>query len=343
MSNVLKDLARIEVDNELLAQVDMPSIISKFDINYRRLDELREFRADHEKRNFFSRLWNSGKLRDAQLDSAEVQAEFGKSIGQLTFIGILQAKELGSQQESLNRQQARLKAQAEGLERNTNQLKEQQECLSQQSQELKKLIEDYFELKGLTEKGAQKLISIASEVRSTKEALTDEFASRVAELLALEKNIQAKISALEGDVSGRIKRIEDFARAAAAETIADARDAILKVEQVQKVERETLRAALAQAVQSMDERHTLVAQSVNAVQESLSNDVQSLERAFQARSRDFEGALRENSECVKAFGKKCEALEEVARKRHKATIAVWFVLSLGMLAIAAFIAMSANI
>lgn len=92
MSQIINELATIEVSNEVLQQLDVGGIYQSFSKNYRKLDDLKNFRTEYEKKNWLMRWWHNDKLRDAQLDSAEVQAEFSKTIGQLMMISIMQSK-----------------------------------------------------------------------------------------------------------------------------------------------------------------------------------------------------------------------------------------------------------
>ena len=74
MSEIINQLSSLEVSNEILHQLDVGGIYQSFSKNYRKLDDLKNFRSDYEKKNGLMRWWHNDKLRDAQLDSAEVQA-----------------------------------------------------------------------------------------------------------------------------------------------------------------------------------------------------------------------------------------------------------------------------
>jgi hypothetical protein len=92
MTQIINELATIEVSEEMLQQLDIDRIYQSFSENYRKLDNLKNTRSAHEDRSWIGRWWNSDELRDAQLDSAEVQAEFSKAIGQLMVISIMQSR-----------------------------------------------------------------------------------------------------------------------------------------------------------------------------------------------------------------------------------------------------------
>lgn len=182
MSKIINELATIKVSNEVLDQLSVGDIFQKFKENYQKLDDLKRFRGEYERQNFLMRWWNNDQLRDAQLDSAEVQAEFSKVIGQLMVISIMQSKKLFEQQTQLNDQQGNLKNQADGIANHAKKLQAQHQELAEQSKRLEDLMHNYFELKGLTEEGAQKLIEIAREVKATKDKLLDEFNMRSKEV-----------------------------------------------------------------------------------------------------------------------------------------------------------------
>ena len=176
MSQIINQLAGIDLSNEVLQYLDIDGIYQNFIESYRKLDGLKKFRKEFEKQNAIKRWWFKDKLQDAQLDSVEVQAEFSKTIGQLMVLSIMQSKKLSEQQTQLNEQQRKLKSQADGIAEHAGVLQNQHRDLAEQSKKLETLVHEYIELKGLTEDGVQQLITIAQEVKATKEDLIQKFA-----------------------------------------------------------------------------------------------------------------------------------------------------------------------
>jgi len=205
MPEVLNELATIDVSQEAIEQLDLANIYRNFSEQYRKLDDLRKFRSDYEKENRLVRWWHNDKLRDAQLDSAEVQAEFSKTIGQLMLLSILQSKRLAEQQGQLNSQQGRLKEQADGIARHADELQKQHAALADQSLKLENLVHEYFALKGLTEEGAQKLIDIATEVKSTKEGMLSAFAERTQHVEEICGELSGQMDVLSGQMNQKIQ------------------------------------------------------------------------------------------------------------------------------------------
>ena len=204
MSQILRELATIEFNNEILQKLDVGSTCQLFIESYQKLDDLSKFRSEWEKKNALSRWWQNDKLLNAQLDSAEVLAEFSKTIGQLMMIAIFQSKELYEQQTQLNEQQGKLKAQADGIANHASELQEQHHVLAEQSEKLETLVREYFALKGLTEEGAQNMIAIAREVKATKDGMMQEFAARSKVIEALVVDIISRITSLSAQVNEQI-------------------------------------------------------------------------------------------------------------------------------------------
>lgn len=235
MSQIINELANIDVSSEVLQQLDVGSIYQSFRKNYWKLDDLKNFRSDYEKKNKLARWWHNDKLRDAQLDSAEVQAEFSKAIGQLILISIIQSKKLYEQQTQLNEQQGKLRKQADGIAEHAGELQKQHQVLAEQSGKLKTLVEEYFALKGLTEEGAQKLIDIAREVKVTKDGMLLEFATRSKDVEALCSDVTSQMASLSKQVNHQmhqgleqtqsaIDALQQETRKALAATESDLRD-----------------------------------------------------------------------------------------------------------------------
>lgn len=204
MSQIINELATIEVTNEVLKHLDVNGIYKSFSDNYKKLDDLKNFRSEYEKKNWIARWWHKKELRDAQLDSAEVQAEFSKTIGQLMMISIMQSKKITEQQTQLNQQQIKLKSQADGIAEHAGELQKQHHTLAEQSTRLEKLVREYFELKGLTEDGAQKLIAIAREIKATKNEMLSEFSARTKELEAHYGNLTSRMDSLFINLNDKI-------------------------------------------------------------------------------------------------------------------------------------------
>jgi hypothetical protein len=205
MTELIQRMSQVQVPDDLLRQVNMDGLIDDFRKNFKRLDDFKKTRSRHEDRNFLSKWWNSDELKNAQLDAVETQAAFSKAIGQLMVLSIVQSQRLQSQQEQLSSQQDVIKDQTQRIERHTLELHEQQELLAKQNTDLEKLVNDYFELRGLTQEGAKKLIAIANEVQSTRDSLLrsveeslEGVSSQLDDALSL---VDAKTSRLEAHVN----------------------------------------------------------------------------------------------------------------------------------------------
>lgn len=197
-------MSQISVPQEILSKVDMNNLLQGFRDDYKKLDDLKTVRARHESRNFVSRWWNNDELGDAQLDAAELQASFSKKLGQLMVISIAQSQQLNHQQNELFEQQCTIKKQTEKLAENDDFLKRQQLSLEEQNTRLEKLINNYFELKGLTQEGALKLIKIAREVKETKDLLMLDFKKRMQEIDDISHDIIASQSELVSTQSQKL-------------------------------------------------------------------------------------------------------------------------------------------
>lgn len=207
LNHVVEYMSQVSIPQEYLNKIDMKNILKGFSDDYKKLDDLKSARARHEDRNFVSRWWNNNELEDAQLDAAELQASFSKKLGQLMVISVAQSQQLHKQQSDLSEQQHTIKKQTEQLAENDEYLKIQQLSLETQNKKLEELVNDYFELKGLTQDGALKLIKIANEVKETKDSLMMSFGNRMQEIDGIRQNILTEQSAL---VSRQAQHLNTF-------------------------------------------------------------------------------------------------------------------------------------
>ena len=267
MSDVIDALARIEVSKETQSYLDLKGIYASFTENYKKLDDLKQFRADHEKRNLLMRWWHNDKLRDAQLDSSEVQAEFSKTIGQLMVLSIMQSKRLGDQQTQLNKQQGELKVQANGIVEHAKELERQQQVLAEQSEHLKTLMQEYFALKGLTEEGAERLIAIAHEVKTAKQSVLEEFAIRSNEVGILCNNVMDRMGALSADVAKQIQSSSEECFVAITAQQKDMGEKFVASESMQREERQALQQTLNRSINLLEQRQNEIHANLHSKQD----------------------------------------------------------------------------
>ncbi len=231
MTELIRQMSKIQVPEDLLRQIDVEGLINDFRKNFKRLDDFRKTRSVYENRGFWKKLGDAitfdDTMENAQLDAVETQAAFSKAIGQLMVMSIVQSQRLQQQQEQLSTQQEIIKDQTQRIERHTFELQDQHELLAKQNSDLEKLVNDYFELRGLTQEGAKKLIAIANEVQGTRDALlrsVDESLERVSKQVndelhqaaenasSFKDHISQEIAGLGircSEVSADLKRIDD--------------------------------------------------------------------------------------------------------------------------------------
>ncbi|GEM_PF-1459145 len=187
------------IPDSLLNKIDREQIYEEFRERLSRLGGLKRARNEHEQRSWLGRWWYQGEMEQAQLDAQLLQADFAESLAKLMAINLIQSQQLEQQQNTIGLQQERLAEQNEKLRQQTEVLDEQQVELKNQGDDLEKLVRDFFELKGLTEGEARKLIAIANEVKTAKSDMYEHFEACVQELreedAALKASVEDAVSA----------------------------------------------------------------------------------------------------------------------------------------------------
>ncbi|MBS1228529.1 MAG: hypothetical protein H6R17_1806 [Proteobacteria bacterium] len=215
MTELIRQMSQIQVPDDLLRQIDLDGLIKDFKKNFERLGNFRKTRDNYEKRGFWEKVGDvvtfDSTMENAQLDAVETQAAFSKAIGQLMVLSIVQSQRLQQQQELLSTQQGIIKDQTQRIERHTLELQDQHEILAKQNAELEKLVTDYFELRGLTQDGAKKLISIANEVQATRDNLLYSVESSLAraatQLQTALEHVSHQAAALEEHVDKEVSNV----------------------------------------------------------------------------------------------------------------------------------------
>lgn len=200
MSQIIDELATIEVSNEAIRQLDLAGTYKSFRENYKKLDDFKKFRSEHEQRNAAMRWWHNDQLRDAQLTSVEVQGEFSKTIGQLMLISIMQSKKLAEQQGLLSAQQQRLTSLGDRIADHTGTVQARQHELAAKATELKNLFLENSRLHSMTENGMRRLIEIGQDVKAAQAALARQADDRAQALEAQCTSTTAQVHALETEL-----------------------------------------------------------------------------------------------------------------------------------------------
>ncbi|CAB3808128.1 hypothetical protein LMG28688_06694 [Paraburkholderia caffeinitolerans] len=181
MADIIEKLAQLDVPKELLGNVDVDEVLNRFRRIFRQLDDLKNFRTEHEQRNVIMRWLNSDQLETAQLNAQQIQAEFSKTLGQLMVISMFQARKLESQQGQLLTQQGEIKKLSESIDKHTAELADEHAKLFEQGEEVKRLVKDSFDIQ-YTLDTERKLIAIASQVTQSKDDLVAAFDQKLTEM-----------------------------------------------------------------------------------------------------------------------------------------------------------------
>lgn len=214
MSSIIAQLASTAPSDDLLAQIDIAEVYEKFHRIFKRLDDFKRARSEHEQRGAFGRLFHRGELKNAQLDAQEVQAEFSKTLAQLMVISSLQAKQLTEQQRQLANQQQAINVKAEQLARQNMRLEQHQAEIKHQAASLRLYVTDLLKVQGLTDEHGEMLISIANEVMEARDRLLADFDRRMQQVQGgLDEQQQLLREVLEEQASTLEQRLTKWQQA----------------------------------------------------------------------------------------------------------------------------------
>jgi hypothetical protein len=218
MSEIIKEMARIQLPQELLQQVDLSALVNKFNANHKRLGDFKDIRDSHESRGALKKIWDvftlDNTLENAQLDAVEVQAAFSHTIGQLMVLSILQSQYLESQQLQLSKQQESIKQQTTSIEKHNEILEKQHDDLAGKSIELKSLVDNFVALKGFTHAEVKKLLEIAQKVEGTETQLRKDVEKTLSDALS-------QIGATEEQIKAELVKATELVRSTIAEAQAE--------------------------------------------------------------------------------------------------------------------------
>lgn len=284
MSKVIAQLASTVPSDDLLSRIDIADVYEKFHSTFKRLDDFKRLRDEHEQRNFLGRLFHRGELKNAQLDAQEVQAEFSKTLAQLMVISSLQAQQLTEQQGQLADQQKTLDAKAEELARQNTRLEQHQAVIKHQATGLRQYVTDLLKVQGLTDEHGEMLISIAKEVMETRDRLLADFDNRMQQMQGvLEEQQQLLREVLEeqaNTLEQRLTKLQQAVDSTLEQRLTALERGLLAALDEQRREAtgqtERLDADLAFQVQLRDENHHDLERQLSELREVLAEQSQAL-------------------------------------------------------------------
>jgi len=320
MSHVIHQLANIPLKESTLDQLELNKVFENFARNYKKLDDLKNFRSEYEQRNFLSRWWDNDKLRDAQLDSAEVQAEFSKTLGQLVAISVIQAKELNEQQRRISNQQHIINDQVATLHEHAKELTNQHHIQEDQAKKLKQVVADYMVVKGISDEQLHRLALIVSEIDKTKEEFFDE-SRRVNEQLSAQLRIleyKLQSTADNEQLSAQL-RILEYKLQSTAEKIYEK---ILE-------NTESIKNSIDSKNQTQDKTNELVSENINALSDNQAKIKEHIEKlnestkiGIELLDKKTDSKIHRAEELMSAKYSKIEAIEQktISQNEHIASL-----------------------
>ncbi|MEG0859923.1 MAG: hypothetical protein RSD81_13360 [Pseudomonas sp.] len=294
MSKVIAQLASTVPSDDLLAQIDIAEVYDKFHSTFKRLDDFKRVRDEHEQRSFLGRLFNRGELKNAQLDAQEVQAEFSKTLAQLMVISSLQAQQLTEQQKQLGEQQMMLDAKAEELGRQNIRLEQHQAVIKHQAANLRAYVTDLLKVQGLTDEHGEMLISIAKEVMETRDRLLEDFDKRMQQVQgALDEQQQLLREVLDEQASTleqRLAQLQQAIDSTLEQRLQAVQQGLLDALDEQRREAagqtERLNADLVLQAQQRDEKHRGLDRQLSELREVLAEQDQALRSERSERQQE---------------------------------------------------------
>lgn len=284
MSKVIAQLASTVPSDDLLTQIDIAEVYEKFHSTFKRLDDFKRVRDEHEQRSLFGRLFNRGELKNAQLDAQEVQADFSKTLAQLMVISSLQAQQLTEQQGQLADQQKTLDAKAEELARQNIRLEQHQAVIKHQAANLRQFVTDLLKVQGLTHEQGEMLISIAKEVMETRDRLLADFDNRMQQVQGtldeqqqlLREVIDEQASSLDQRLTQLQQAVDSTMEQRLQAVEQDLLDTLNEQRREATRQAEQLDADLSLQAQQRDEKHRDLDRQLSELREVLADQVQTL-------------------------------------------------------------------
>lgn len=311
MSNLVERVAKVPLSADLVRLANPDDLLKSFAQTFSKLGAFKATRDKYANRGVTEKIWDFVTFDDtmeaAQLDAVETQEAFSKILGQLMVLSIAQAQQLQEQQSKLGDQQEALHSQAGRIENQATTIADQQKDLARQNEELDTLVREYFELKGLTLDGAAKLIEVAKEVQSTRDALLESFRSSILEVNTRAETYETLFSTYSARIEQRADALADWWKGG-FDTLQSG-----LTEQAEQARATELTIGALQSLATINAAH------ISTIKEGVAASAAEAERTI----RDLSGALEETKS-------RLASLEASAQRRFRHLL----VLGVGAIAVA---------
>lgn len=240
MSEIISQIAQINVPQDVLQNADFDGIVNDFRRHFRRLDDFQRIHGPVGMHDSLQPLWQAIAAGDHRPGTSDLEVSaLSKTLGQLIVLSVVQSQQLQRQQDDLASQQATTRSLQQKLKQQQATLAEHHQAQGTHRGELQQVMLQLLELRNGLTASTQRITELGQEGHKTREEL------------------EAQIKQALVDATNRVDTACEW-----IQTIADSQTA--------KVD--TLRGALRADADARDQAERLLADDLSLLQRQLDQE-----------------------------------------------------------------------
>jgi chromosome segregation ATPase len=219
MSEIISQIAQINVPQDVLQNADFDGIVNDFRRHFRRLDDFQRLHGPVGTHESLQPLWQAIASGDRPETSDLEVTALAKTLGQLIVLSVVQSQQLQRQQDALGSQQTATRTLQQKVKQAHTLLAEHQQTHSVHSGEMQQVMQQLLDVRDGLLATSQRVTEAAQDNRKTREELQSQIQKALEEVTA---RVDTACEWVQTIAEAQNAKVETLRHAVRADT--DARD-----------------------------------------------------------------------------------------------------------------------
>jgi chromosome segregation ATPase len=172
MSEIISQIAQINVPQDVLQNADFDGIVNDFRRHFRRLDDFQRIHGPVGMHDSLQPLWQAIAAGDHRPDSSDLEVSaLSKTLGQLIVLSVVQSQQIQRQQDALGSQQTATRTLQQKVKQAHATLAEHQQAQSVHNTEMQQVMHQLLEVRNGLVATTQRVTEAAQDGQKTREEL----------------------------------------------------------------------------------------------------------------------------------------------------------------------------
>lgn len=185
MSEIISQIAQINVPQDVLQNADFDGIVNDFRRHFRRLDDFQRIHGPVGMHDSLQPLWQAIAAGDHRPGTSDLEVSaLAKTLGQLVVLSVVQSQQIQRQQDALGSQQTATRTLQQKVKQAHTTLAEYQQAQGVHSGEMQQVMHQLLEVRNGLVATTQRVTEATQDGRKTREELQAQIKQALTEATA---------------------------------------------------------------------------------------------------------------------------------------------------------------